>query len=324
MKVFWRKSFIVGSIIYWGLCGKPSFALEDTVFEQKNLQKSTIEPALQEVILEEQVEIPITIELENTADIAQSFLLKAVDFGTLDESGGVAFLGTGDPRDYDVASWLSIPVSEILVPPASKTKLTVMVTNSGKLAPGGHYGALLFENSTPNEAGEGDPYIAVRQVFSSLIYMRKVGGEIFSLKLDEFSYPKNAFFLPKTTSIRFTNDGNTHVVPRGSIRVTDPLGRTVEKTILNEESSMILPKATRKFHEDFSSLGLAWMPGRYTVLLEYRYDGKESYEKKIEKYWYLPVPSVGMGMVLLVVVILAKTNKWSWKKLRKTLSKKQK
>jgi hypothetical protein len=324
MKVFWRNSFIVGLVVCWGLCGKPSFALEEKVFEQKNLQKITVEPALQEVVLEDQVEVPLTIELENTADIAQSFILKAVDFGTLDESGGVAFLGTGDPRDYDVASWLSIPVNEILVPPTSKTKLTVMVTNSGKLSPGGHYGALLFENSTPNETGEGDPYIAVRQVFSSLIYMRKVGGEIFSLKLDEFSYPKNVFFLPITTSNRFTNDGNTHVVPRGSIRVTDPIGRTVEKAILNEESALVLPKATRKFQEDFSSLGPAWMPGRYTVLLEYRYDGKESYEKKIEKYWHFPLPSMAVGAIFIILLVVARLRKWSWQRLKKTLRKKQK
>ena len=324
MKVFWRNSFIVGLTLYWGLCGKPSFALEEKVFEQKNSQKITVEPALQEVVLEDQVEVPITIELENTADIAQSFILKAVDFGTLDESGGVAFLGTGDPRDYDVASWLSIPVNEILVPPASKTKLTVTVTNSGKLTPGGHYGALLFENSTPNETGEGDPYIAVRQVFSSLIYMRKVGGEIFSLSLDEFSYPKSAFLLPKITSVRFTNDGNTHVVPRGSIRVTDPIGRTVERAILNEESALVLPKAARKFQEDFSSLGLAWMPGRYTVLLEYRYDGKESYEKKIEKHWHFPLPSIAVGAIFIMLLVVAKLRKWSWQGLKKSLRKKQK
>ncbi|MCW1887983.1 MAG: hypothetical protein KIH67_000295 [Candidatus Moranbacteria bacterium] len=288
------------------------------------MQKITVEPALQEVILEDQVEIPVTIELENTADIAQSFLLKAVDFGTLDESGGVAFLGTGDPREYDVASWLSIPVNEILVPPASKTKLTVVITNSGKLAPGGHYGALLFENNTPNSEGQGDPRIAVRQVFSSLIYMRKVGGEVFSLSLNNFSYPKNTFFLPKTTDIRFTNDGNTHVVPRGSIRVTDPLGRTVERAILNQESALVLPKATRVFQEDFSSLGLAWLPGRYTVLLEYRYDGKESYEKKIEKYWHIPLWSIGVITGLVGTVFVVRSRRFAWKNLKKTFGKKQK
>lgn len=322
MKVSWRVSLVLVTFVLWGLSLKPSFALEEKVFEQKNLQKVTIEPALQEVVLGDQAEIPLTIELENTAPTAQKFTLKAVDFGTLDESGGVAFLGAGDPRDYDVASWLSIPVNEVLVPPASKTKFTVTVTNSGKLAPGGHYGALLFENSNPDNPDETDPHIAIHQVFSSLIYMRKVGGEIFSLKLDALEYRRNVFVLPVFTDMHFTNDGNTHVVPRGTVRITDPLGRTIKRAILNEESALILPETTRKFHEDFASLGLAWFPGRYTVLFEYRYDGKDVYEKKIEKYWYFPPISLGGIVVLIALWIVGRKKRWSWKKVQKFFRKK--
>jgi hypothetical protein len=325
MKVFRRVSFvaIIAIVSVWGLSAKPSFALEEKVFEKKNTEKVTLEPALQEVVLSDQVEVPVTLILENTSSNAESFRLKAVDFGTLDESGGVAFLGTGDPREYDVASWLSLPVEEILVAPESKTKITLTVTNSGKLAPGGHYGAVLFENSSLNTTPDSSR-IAVEQVFSALIYMRKVGGEMFALELNEIVYAKSKIKLPENVSLRFTNTGNTHVVPRGSIRITDPIGRTIQKTTLNQESSLVLPGSSRRFEETFVPLATPWIPGHYTALSEYRYDGKDTYEKMTESYWYFPPMSMIVLLSIVAVIVLWKWKKITWSGFKKTFQRSKK
>jgi len=300
------------------IVSEPALAQDEQVFEQKNTQKMTLEPALQEVVIENEPRATASIVLENTASVEQRFNIRLVDFGSLDESGGVAFLGSGDPREYDVAKWMEVPVTDILVAPNSKTRLDVIIKNDDTLSPGGHYGAVLFENNTPDNNTDEKPRIAVRQVFSALIYLRKVGGEVFSFHLENKEYRKDFWRLPEIMSIRFANEGNVHVVPRGTVRISDPLGRTVRKATINESSGLVLPNTKRVFEERFVSISSAWIPGHYSVRTDYRYDGKDSFEVSGEKYWYWPPVTTmiflaGLGSIFGV--------RYVWKKKKSSTKK---
>jgi hypothetical protein len=305
---------------------KPALAQTEQVFEQKNTAKVTLEPALQEVVIENEARTTVPIVLENTSSVEQRFNLRVVDFGSLDESGGVAFLGSGDPREYEAAKWLEIPVNDILVAPQSKTKVDVTIKNEDTFSPGGHYGAVLFENDTPDTSTSDEPRIAIRQVFSALVYVRKVGGEVFSFRLEGKDYRKDFWRLPETASLRFANEGNVHVIPRGTVRISDPLGRTIQKATINQSSGLVLPNTKRRFDERFVSLTPAWLPGQYSVRIEYRYDGKDSFEVSGEKYWYWPPVTTGI-LVLLAGLLLTlryyrKKGRSLWSRLGKKVEKK--
>jgi hypothetical protein len=51
------------------------------------------------------------------------------------------------------------------------------------------------------------------------------------------------------------------------------------------------------------------------VLFEYRYDGKDTYEKKVEKYWYFPPVSMTVIVAAFALFVIAKKKQWSWKKV---------
>ena len=296
----WLQAGIVLSLLSISLVPvKPALAQTEQVFEQKNTEKITLEPALQEVVIANDARTTVPIVLENTSSVEQRFNLRVVDFGSLDESGGVAFLGSGDPREYEAAKWMEIPVTDILVAPQSQTRVDVTIKNDDTFSPGGHYGAVLFENDTPDTGAADTARIAVRQVFSALVYVRKVGGEVFSFRLESKEYRTQLWRLPETVSLRFTNEGNVHVIPRGTVRISDPLGRTIKKATINQSSGLVLPNTKRRFDERFVSLAPAWLPGQYSIRVEYRYDGKDSFEVSGEKYWYWPPVTTGILIVIL-------------------------
>ncbi len=305
---------------------QPALAQTEQVFEQKNRELVTLEPALQEVIIENEARTTVPIVLENTSSVEQRFNLRVVDFGSLDESGGVAFLGSGDPREYEAAKWMEIPVKDILVAPQSKTRVDVTIKNDDTFSPGGHYGAVLFENDTPDTNADDKTRIAVRQVFSALVYVRKVGGEVFSFRLEGKEYRKQLWRLPETVNLRFTNEGNVHVIPRGTVRISDPLGRTIKKATINQSSGLVLPNTSRRFDERFGSLTGAWLPGQYSVRVEYRYDGKDTFEVSGEKYWYWPPVTTGVLVVVFggvfVLKYYRKKARTLWKKFLKKEEKK--
>lgn len=280
---------------------KPALAQAEQVFEQKReSQRVIVEPALQEVVVENEARVDASVILENTTSSGQRYTIRLVDFGSLDESGGVAFLGSGDPRDYQDATWMETGVNDIVVPPNAKAKLDIIIKNDENFSPGGHYGAVLFEKAAlEGDAAVDKTEVAINQVFSALVYVRKVGGEVFALDFLDHEYRKNFWRLPETVALRFANNGNVHMIPRGTIRISDPLGSVVQKATLNQSSGLVLPQSKRRFEERFQLISFAWLPGKYTVRTEYRYDGKDSFEIVAEKYWYFP-PLTGASLLILV------------------------
>lgn len=280
-----------------------------------------LEPAFQEAILApDQEKTGVEVSLENQSSQEQAFRLKAVDFGSLDASGGVAFLGaSGDQREYALSKWLAFPQSEIILAPRERKTFEAVIENKEDLSPGGHYGALIFE-SVSRSGGTDENRVAVNQVFSSLIFLKKEGGEIYRARFDGVSFPKSRFRLPRELDFTLSNTGNTHIVPRGKASVKDPLGREVFKAILNEESAIILPDSRRTFKMKFDARALSWLPGSYTLQLDYRYDGKEDFSHEEEQFFFMP-PIFLAGASLFLLTIGYFFRKRSRQKKSKLLSK---
>lgn len=283
----------------------------------------SLEPAFQETILAPgQEKAGVEVSLENQSSQEQVFRLKAVDFGSLDESGGVAFLGaSGDQREYALADWLAFPQSEVVLAPGERKSFEAIIENNDNLSPGGHYGALVFESILRSEGGD-ENQVAVNQVFSSLIFLKKEGGEIYGASIEGISLSKSLLHLPGELDFSLSNTGNTHIVPRGKASVKDPLGREVSRAILNEESTIVLPDSKRTYKMKFSTRALAWLPGNYVLQLDYRYDGKEDFSREEEQFFF--VPSVFLaGVSLFLIIIWYFSRKRSKKKKSKLLSKEE-
>ena len=260
----------------------------------------TVTPVFQEVTLAtDEAEARFSITLTNQTDGPLVLRPSVVDFGSLDESGGVAFLGASDNlvRKYSLASWMR-PEKDIVSLEAGESEdLRVVIENRESLSPGGHYGAVLF--TIGNEEGDAkENVVAVNQLLSVLVFAKKEGGEIYRLNLLDRTWERSLLFGLSQTSLRFQNEGNVHIVPRGIVTLTDPLGRVVEKGIINTESSLVLPESQRTFVTKLSLVTPLLIPGRYTLTTDYRYDGQEAFESAVDTITLLPWPTFVAILVL--------------------------
>lgn len=252
---------------------------------------ASISPAYQEIDVSQNApQQSFTFKLTNKSNYAQRYDLSAVDFGTLDETGGVAFLGdntTNFEQKYGLASWLTLEKTIVFADPGQTQTLRVTIENRESLAPGGHYGAILVKASPQDVSAEGDK-VELQAVLSSLILVKKEGGLRYGLSLSGETDNANRLRLPSVINLRFQNSGNVHAVPRGLIRVVDPAGHEVARGVINTDSSFILPESFRRLQVATLPLARAWLPGRYRLAVQYRYDGSNQVTTWEKSFWLLP------------------------------------
>lgn len=257
------------------------------VFVSAETKDFSLSPLFHEVVFEPgDTEKQVVVEISNRTNRDAEFFVSAVDFGTLDESGGVAFLGgSGDfERRYGLASWMRLPMERIVLPAGGAETIPIVIENKESLFPGGHYGAVAFQLESPSKDESGASFVAVRSSFASLFFVKKTGGEVMKLEYrDILSINRDTFSVPEKLFLRFQNAGNTHLVPRGIVVVRDTAGRVVRRGILNEDSGRILPESFRVYTVSLKKTAPAFLPGKYMISIEYRYDGSDEFVSAPQK-----------------------------------------
>lgn len=252
----------------------------------------TVSPAFQSVTLSpEMVGKDIVITLTNQSQVGQTYALSTADFGTLDESGGVALIGTPATElehRYGLVSWMTLDRNVVFVPPAGSAKVTVRIDNRPSLSPGGHYAAVLATAVADPINAAGPAKVNLKQVVASLILLRKDGGAEPGLTLTDIDPRPSVWWqLPSEVALRFRDPGNVHVVPRGTITLTDMTGRVVKRGIINEDSAIVYPQSFRRMTSKLLTVGNAWQPGRYQLSVVYRFDDERTLSSSKITIWYL-------------------------------------
>jgi hypothetical protein len=269
-----------------------------------------VTPPFQEVVLNpSDPSKEFTITLTNRTDTDQQIVVSALDFKSLDESGGVAFVGQ-DETKYGVATWLSLDKPSLLLPKHSSATVPVTIRNESSLASGGHYGAVRFMVSAGDASGSNR--VTVRQNVASLLFVKKLGGEHYSLTLSAVEQPKNWLSGEQAIGLRFYNSGNIHAVPRGTVELVR--GKTVySRGVINSESGIILPESFRRYTTKL--LGLKGVkPGRYTLKVTYRYDGSDKLETYEQSVFIFDATFMGLvGGIGLATAALAVYGARQWR-----------
>jgi hypothetical protein len=159
------------------------------------------------------------------------------------------------------------------------------------MSPGGHYGALMLELYDAKSIPSNKNKIALDPIASSLLFVTKVGGDTHKLSLADVGIDHSIFKLPSSVTLRFKNDGNTHLIPRGIVTVTDSGGKLISKGVINENSSIILPEMYRKLSVPLNKINSANHTGKYTVKVDFRFDGYDKY-RSFQSSMFLLTPSV--------------------------------
>lgn len=204
----------------------------------------TVSPAYLEVTLSQPGEVQtIPITYTNHSKQAVTLVMSALDFNQSDANGTIGFLPSPGSYSYSLASFLSLEASQITIEPNQTRTFTAVVTNRPDLTPGGHYAAIIgkIEAGRASELGAN-----VAPSVSSLIFLRKTGGERYNLSLNRTDRKETVtIFYPSTVNLQFQNEGNVHLVPYGTLTITDSLGRVIRQGILNTSSFLVMPESQR-------------------------------------------------------------------------------
>ncbi|MEI8343878.1 MAG: hypothetical protein WCF93_02945 [Candidatus Moraniibacteriota bacterium] len=281
------------------------FFAKNSLAEQSAAAGFSIQPFYQEInIQKDQDKLPFSIEVKNNTHQLSVFRVSVLDFGALDESGGVAFLGSGDNLKYALASWVNLQNDTLVIGAGETQSIKGYIENRDSLSPGGHYGAIYLKNEDRSFSDNQKQNVTLDSSFASLLFVRKIGGEIYDLKFDSKVFSQNILSLPDFVKVRFKNSGNVHVTPRGTIKLIDPFGRVVQSGIINEQSAIILPETFRIFSTKLMKFANALSPGRYKLEINYRYDGKEDFETNVSSFVFVPPIFVGASLFLVVIAAL--------------------
>ncbi len=262
-----------------------------------------ISPAIKELNLSvDQAEASFEVTIRNTTDSTADLRLTTVDFGSLDESGGVAFLGRTEQETtvYGLREWMVLEKQNAVLEPGQSENIKVTVENKDSLSSGGHYGAVLVSLARPDDASDN---LTALPAASSLVLLRKSGGELLSLDLKSAETKGGLTSLPDSVNLRFQNSGNTHVVPRGVVEIMGPDGTSVARGTINQASAFVLPESFRQMEVDLTySKKLLW-PGRYKAVTLWRYDGRNDFQENVVEFIYLGTVASLIIFITCIVLI---------------------
>ena len=301
-----KKSILCFYALFFALV----FQLQVNLVLAQTVQPNfSINPFYQNIDIQKgQTSVPFSVKIKNNTTSPAVFRISVLDFGSLDESGGVAFLGASDNLKYGLASWIVLSNDTLVLKPSEEQTVTGTIENKESLSPGGHYGAVFFKiDDGDGSIDSGKDAVTFNPSLASLLFVRKIGGETYGLNLDSFNFAKNLFVLPDEMWLRFQNTGNVHVVPRGTVEIFDPLGRSVAKNIVNDGSGIILPESFRVFTDKFMPISPALIPGRYKVLINYRYDGQTDFTPVWTSFFFMPLDFIGLLVVLAGIIFVGRS-----------------
>jgi hypothetical protein len=100
-----------------------------------------------------------------------------------------------------------------------------------------------------------------------------------------------------------------HLVPRGTLRLLDPSGHVVSTGVINEASAYVLPETSRQVAVQPQGKGTTgWLPGKYTVVVDYRYDGRTAFAHKTYTFTYFN--PIGIVAALVGLLLFAYLGIW--------------
>jgi hypothetical protein len=86
----------------------------------------------------------------------------------------------------------------------------------------------------------------------------------------------------------------------------------VSKGVLNENSSVVLPGAKRNFLVSPVAVAKEFFPGKYSIRLYTRYDGKDDFE--VKEWDVFLFPPISFGVVGAFAIIGVWYGRWRRKK----------
>jgi hypothetical protein len=269
------------------------------VFAQEQSGISVTPSILHIDLKTEPAEFELIYKNNSKSDINLEF--SANDFSELEDGWKVRFLNDEESKNYhySLASWIEFERKSLSLKPGEEGRIKVFI-NKEELSAGGHYASIMATISALEESGQ---QVDIKGLLSTILFVRAATGqEVEQASISDLSFERASFFqFPTVFVMRFNNQGNTELVPYGSLEVKDVFNRTVSKGILNEGSNYSLPESLKRFEIKTDSHNQIFVPGIYKVQMDVTYgtNGILKYESTFVYFNWVSIIVVFLVLVLI-------------------------
>ncbi len=285
-----------------------------TAHAQENSMTLTVTPPLIQVNLKPGETWASGIQVVNGNPYDMTVYAEPMLFEPAGEEGRPRFKDppgmNGDPSTPDpttLAGWITLPQGPLNITREQTITVPLMITVPPDAAPGGHYAAVLIGNRAPQGASEESSTVSVTSSIASLIFLRVAGTVIEDGRIRDLVTEKSVYETPEAQlSLRFENQGNVHLQPRGDITIYNMFGKKRGMIPINQSGDYgnVMPSSVRKFTYTWKADAGTWDIGRYRAEATLGYGGETKSFAQSTVYFYIlpliPLAEVVGGLILLV------------------------
>lgn len=260
-----------------------------------------ITPAITQIKLQPH-ENTLTLQyiVSNMTHQPLSVAIGARDFGALSQSGSITLYGAGynpSTNPHGIQSYVSLPTAPVIIPPNASQPVSVTIQNATKLAPGGHYGTILFSPQNAF-AGTGSNRVNLNTSVAGLVFLTTAYGGTYDVSASMSHVSPIRFSLPSSVYLVFKNTGNTQSIPQGQLSLLGPRAKVLGTQVVNSSSGLILSGGSRIFQVQLP-LNRHWYTPTaiYHLSLQYKDSQDTSFKTLNQSFVYVN------GKVALLVVI---------------------
>lgn len=272
---------------------------------------ASLSPSVMELSAQRGEVVEQTLTVINTRAIEQTYFLGVMKFEPQEEGGSPAFI----PYEEDhtgLPEWIALPFTEFRVPPQAKGDVPFRIAVPNDVKAGGYYAAMTVSQA-PSDLVESNGAI-VEAKTAALILLTVEGDTTEKLELLDFVGPTGMeSSLSHTVTYRVQNQGNVHVMPKGTIELRDLLGRVLKVFDANPEQGRILPGSTRSyqvgeqnqegFFETLKTQMRTFAIGPIEVKLTLTYGVSEQSINTEMSFWYVPWQLLVSALIVLVICL---------------------
>ncbi len=208
-----------------------------------------------------------TIRLRNNSTDPITFAVLLEDFSSAGEEGKVVLEEGETEQNYSLKDWIEPSSKNVFLQPEEEITFPFSIVVPNDAEPGGHYASLIFQIGGDETVGG---VTSVQHRVGSLILLRVSGNVVEDAQIESFSAPTYSQKGPVSFDLRVKNNGTTHVMPNGTIVITNIFGKKVEEIPL--DGANVFPGAIRKMTTEWDKQSLL---GIYTATVVATY-GQQS------------------------------------------------
>lgn len=273
-----------------------AYEVRDTSIEPQG--DFVLEPAKVDVKLDPGGSTTEILNILNRTDKALDFKIEMEDFSGSQDTSQTVILKGEERGPYSLKDYLIPEITAFTLEPGQKMILPVVVNIPQDAEPGGLYGSVLISSQASAQGGMGTTIISR---LGALFFVTVNGevtenGELTSFKKIDTEDGQTSFEL------LFTNTGNVHLNPFGSIKIFNLTGTQIDE--VNVPAYFAMPDSVRYRKVEWDKGKLF---GRYTAVasIDRGYGGFVDEISLV--FWVLSTKilvTVLGGIILLILILI--------------------